>query len=240
MSGNRDSEALAGTLYLKRAYRRNFIVAETSIIIAIGFAIAIAALLWTRKAETPITNVTTLFGPTDVLPPPLPIVIETEVTQSAPPQLPDLTMIEAIDDTLVISDYIMPSRQDLSDYHSLGDTGFAEGAVFDGSASGVSEIIPSPDSFVAVDEQPKALQFPAVKYPEIARKMSVEGSVWLKVLIDTEGNVVDVIVAIPSKANVGFEEAAVAAAHDSKWRPAMQNKQPIMVWVSYEVRFKLK
>lgn len=240
MLGNRNSEALSGTLYLKRAYRRNFIVAETSIIIAIGFALAIAALLWNGKAEHIKTKEITRIGPTDVLPPPPIKIIETEVTNSAPPELPDFTMIEAIDDTLMLSNYIMPSKQDLSDYYSLGDTGFVEGAVSDGSVNGISEIIPAPDSFVAVDEQPKALHFPAVKYPEIARKTNVEGSVWLKVLIDTEGNVVDVIVAIPSKANVGFEEAAVAAAHDSKWRPAMQNKQPIMVWVSYEVRFKLK
>ena len=130
--------------------------------------------------------------------------------------------------------------QDYADYYSLGDTGIVEGAVFDGSVPDISEFIPAPDSFIAVDEQPKALHFPAVRYPEIARQTNIEGSVWLKVLINTEGNVIDVIVAIPSKANVGFEEAAVAAARDSKWRPAMQNKQPITVWVSYEVRFRLK
>jgi len=240
MLGNRNSEALAGTLYLKRAYRRNFIVAETSIIIAIGFAIAIAALVWDGTTIPLPDNGRVTIGPSDFTPPPRIFRPETEVIHGAPPPPPDFNGVEAVDDTLVPDDRVMPSRQDYSDYYSLGDTGFAEGAILDGSISGVSEILPSPDSFVAVDEQPKALQFPAVKYPEIARKMSVEGSVWLKVLIDTEGNVVDVIVAIPSKANVGFEEAAVAAAHDSKWRPAMQNKQPIMVWVSYEVRFKLK
>ncbi len=53
MLGDRNSEALTGTLYLKRAYRRNFIVAETSIITAIGFALAIAsfALEWKGRSN---------------------------------------------------------------------------------------------------------------------------------------------------------------------------------------------
>lgn len=240
MLGNGNSEALTGTLYLKRAYRRNFIVAETSIVIAISFAIAIAALL--RGGTTiplPESGRVTI-GPNDFTPPPRIFRPELEVVRGAPPKLPDLSAIEAVDDSSMTFEYTMATREDLSDYYSFSDTGFLEGVVFDGSVPEISEILPSPDSFVAVDEQPKALHFPAVRYPEIARQTNVEGSVWLKVLINTEGNVIDVIVAIPSKANVGFEEAAVAAARDSKWRPAMQNKQPITVWVGYEVRFRLK
>ncbi len=173
--------------------------------------------------------------------PPPPIdTDEPVVTHGSPPPLPDLTLVEAVDDSTVEFEYTLASRDDLAAYNGDFVVGDAPGGSFGDVIDDLSARIPAPDSFVAVDEQPKALHFPAVRYPEIARQTNVEGSVWLKVLINTEGNVIDVIVAIPSKANVGFEEAAVAAAHDSKWRPAMQNKQPITVWVGYEVRFRLK
>lgn len=240
MLGNGNSEALTGTLYLKRAYRRNFIVAETSIVIAIGFALAIAALLWNGKAEVTTIEKITYNGPPPVQPPPPIDTDEPIVTHGSPPPLPDLTLVEAVDDSTVEFEFTLASREDRAAYNSDFVAGDGIGATYTDFVDELEARAPAPDSFIAVDEQPKALHFPAVRYPEIARQTNIEGSVWLKVLINTEGNVIDVIVAIPSKANVGFEEAAVAAARDSKWRPAMQNKQPITVWVGYEVRFRLK
>ena len=100
--------------------------------------------------------------------------------------------------------------------------------------------IPTPDEFVAVEERPVKIQDAPLKYPEIARKAGIEGSVWVKVLVDRSGNVQDAIIAKESGANAGFEEAALEAAKQCKWKPAMQNKQPVALWVTYEIKFQLK
>jgi protein TonB len=84
------------------------------------------------------------------------------------------------------------------------------------------------------------ISLPTPKYPEMARKAAIEGKVYVEVLIDTRGKVCGARIIKDSGANAGFEEAALEAAWKGEWRPAMQNKQPVAVRVSYPVVFKLK
>jgi len=98
--------------------------------------------------------------------------------------------------------------------------------------------------FIAYDEPPTPIGgFPAIQknleYPEIARKAGVEGTVFIKVLVDAKGNVVDTDV-IKSLGNNGCDEAAIKAIKSVKWKPAMQRDKPVKVWVSIPVRFELK
>ena len=102
----------------------------------------------------------------------------------------------------------------------------------------------SANIFIAYDEAPApiggfaAIQ-KALEYPEIARKAGVEGTVFVKVLVDERGNVVKTDV-IKSLGNNGCDEAAVKAIKSVKWKPAMQRDKPVKVWVSIPVRFVLK
>ena len=98
--------------------------------------------------------------------------------------------------------------------------------------------------FIAYDDPPQPIGgFAAIQknlvYPEIARKAGVEGTVFIKVLVDAKGNVVDTDV-IKSLGNNGCDEAAVKAIKSVKWKPAMQRDKPVKVWVSIPVRFMLK
>lgn len=98
--------------------------------------------------------------------------------------------------------------------------------------------------FVAYDEGPEPIGgFPAIQaklvYPEIARKAGVEGRVYVNVLIDERGNVIDTKI-LKSLGNNGCDEAAVAAIKSVKWKPAKQRDKPVKVWVGIPVVFKLK
>src|SRR3990172_1307727 len=98
--------------------------------------------------------------------------------------------------------------------------------------------------FVAYDEPPEPIGgFAAIQrnlvYPEIARKAGVEGRVFVKVLIDQQGRVVDTQV-IKSLGNNGCDEAAISAIKSVRWRPAKQRDRPVKVWVSIPVMFMLK
>ena len=64
-------------------------------------------------------------------------------------------------------------------------------------------------------------------YPEEAQRAGLEGLVVLKVVIDERGRVGDV--AVMRSVGHGFDEAAVAAVRQWKFRPATRNGKPIKV-----------
>ena len=106
------------------------------------------------------------------------------------------------------------------------------------------EVDESSTIFVAYDEGPQPIGgFAAIQsklqYPEIARKAGVEGRVYVNVLIDVNGNVVDTKI-LKSLGNNGCDEAAVAAIKSVKWIPAKQRDRAVKVWVGIPVVFKLK
>jgi protein TonB len=108
------------------------------------------------------------------------------------------------------------------------------------SAKIVDKSLPSPDEFIAVDINPVLENQPPAVYPDSAKKANVEGSVWVKVLIDKQGNVKRALIAKGSNKKVGFEEAALTAAKQATWKPAMLDKKPVAIWVSYEIKFALE
>ena len=98
--------------------------------------------------------------------------------------------------------------------------------------------------FVAYDDPPQPIGgFGAMQknlvYPEIARKAGVEGRVYVNVLIDEKGNVIDTKI-LKSLGNNGCDEAAVAAIRKAKWKPAKQRDKAVKVWVGIPIVFKLK
>jgi len=97
---------------------------------------------------------------------------------------------------------------------------------------------PEQTEFVAYDQAPQLTRLVKPIYPEIARKAGVEGTVILKIQVDEKGNVVNVKVL--KGLGAGLDEAAIAAAMQCKFKPAMQRDKPVKVWVSYPVRFILK
>jgi TonB family protein len=60
------------------------------------------------------------------------------------------------------------------------------------------------------------------------------------VLIDVEGRVRDVVVAKESGESESFGRAAKEAALKTVWKPAISNGQPVAVWITYKVSFRLK
>jgi len=98
---------------------------------------------------------------------------------------------------------------------------------------------PSPDEYIIFDSVPILLSAPAPVYPEKALEDGVEDDVWVKALVDKEGNVRDAIIMKSSGLEVGFEESALKAAKERKYRPALLNNEPVIVWVAYKVAYRL-
>jgi len=95
-----------------------------------------------------------------------------------------------------------------------------------------------PADYVPYEKPPEAIKQVMPVYPEGAKKDKLEGTVWVQLLIGEEGKVTDVKVQ-KSDAEV-FNQAAMKAATQWLFKPAMLNGKPTQVWVSVPFRFKLQ
>jgi len=77
------------------------------------------------------------------------------------------------------------------------------------------------------------------RYPKRPQWEGKECDIRLKVLVDRRGNVREVIILESTEANTEFADAAVEAAYETVWKPAVANGRPIALWVTYRVEFVL-
>jgi protein TonB len=96
---------------------------------------------------------------------------------------------------------------------------------------------PEPEMFFAFDTYPVVVESAKPKYPELARKAEVEGTVIVMVTIDENGRVLSAWVAESSTAVL--DEAAVAAAYKFRFTPAKQREVPVKATISIPFRFSL-
>jgi len=76
-------------------------------------------------------------------------------------------------------------------------------------------------------------------YPELARQARLTGNVILQAIITKDGTVDEIKVLRVDKPNLGFEEAAVAAVAQWRYKPATQNGRPVDVYFTINVSFTL-
>lgn len=98
------------------------------------------------------------------------------------------------------------------------------------------------DVFIPVEIQPSLdivkLQ-KLVKYPELAKKVGIEGRVIIKVLVGIDGKVLKRRVEYTDNTLLN-DEALKAIDKYGNLEPAMQNDQPVACWVSIPITFRLK
>jgi TonB family protein len=97
---------------------------------------------------------------------------------------------------------------------------------------------PDESGFIEVDEVPVLISKIKPSYPEIARLAGIEGTVYLKVLVDENGNVVKT--KVEQGAKEMLDNSALQAAQKAKFSPAMLNNKPVKVWVVLPIAFKLE
>jgi TonB family protein len=96
-----------------------------------------------------------------------------------------------------------------------------------------------PPDLVVVEQQPQPIDghTPAPKYPEIARRAGIEGTVWVKIWIDEKGNTRKAVL-LKSDAEI-LNQTSLDTAMKWKFKPAMLNGKPVAVWVTVPFKFKM-
>ncbi|MDR7423225.1 MAG: TonB-dependent receptor [Armatimonadota bacterium] len=88
---------------------------------------------------------------------------------------------------------------------------------------------------------PRQVRFVEADYPAEAAARGLETDVTLLLDIDAQGKVTQVAISEPSAyPDLGFEEAALVAAHQFEFEPAELDGKPIAVQLAYRYRFVLR
>jgi TonB family protein len=95
------------------------------------------------------------------------------------------------------------------------------------------------DDYVPVEVGAKAIKLGRPRYPELARRLEQQGLVYVKMLVDLDGTVLNVLV-IKSSDFPQLDSAAVEAAYKSIFSPAQIQGKPVRVWVAAPIRFELE
>jgi protein TonB len=98
--------------------------------------------------------------------------------------------------------------------------------------------------FIAYDDPPMPIGgygaiYENIVYPKIAQMAGTEGKVIIQAFIDDKGRVQEMNV-LEGIADSGLNEAAMAAIKKTRFKPAQHRNQPVGVYISIPVNFKLK
>ncbi|MCX6155404.1 MAG: energy transducer TonB [Candidatus Kapabacteria bacterium] len=106
----------------------------------------------------------------------------------------------------------------------------------------IREEDPDPNQFINVEREPQVdwdRLNRLVEYPSAARKLNIEGKVTLRLLIQKDGRVKKKIIE-QSDSELLVDAAIKAVDKYGPFVPALQNKQPVTVWMVVPIIFKLR
>lgn len=126
-------------------------------------------------------------------------------------------------------------RPDLSRGQDMFDLGVAISFGGAGAGDAAEEFV-----FEAyeLDQPPQVVMRVPPVYPYRARERGTEGAVQIKMLINTDGTVGEVLI-LEARPKGVFEEAVLKAVPQWKFRPGKIDGEPVTAWVVTTVRFEL-
>lgn len=222
-----------GAIELKQTYQKYLTrgLLFASVLHFLGVATYWASL-WLAEEEEPMATVR-IMKYSELGPPPS--ITNTSaapaIAVSGPVVKPTVGTPVPVPDAEVSPEQTIATQTELSAVGPLDEPG--EGAP--GEVK-IEDDGPPPD-FVPFEKHPQIVKQVIPKYPEIAQRAGVQGTVWVKIWVDKEGKVRKAVI-LKSDAEA-LNEAAIEAAMQHVFTPAMQHNGPVAVWVSMPFKFRL-
>ncbi|MFZ1684861.1 MAG: TonB family protein [Candidatus Zixiibacteriota bacterium] len=230
-----------GAYELKARYQRNFALATGSVL---ALVILILLTMWIIKAiqgsgddiaagTVRIKTIAELGPPPTIAKKPPQVNVQKPNVVAPKVGIPKPVADEEVQD----EDVTIASREELADIQAP-DISTASGDTKVEVNINEDDYLPPPDEFVPVEVQPEMIYQEKPEYPRIAKQAGLTGTVWVKALVDKDGNVRQAMVG-KTCGTQALDDAAVAAAYKNKFKPAIQNGRPVAIWVTYKMEFKL-
>jgi len=232
-----------GAYELKAKYQRNMFAGTLFTVLLVG-VVVLAAFIYQQltKVEAVAMQPTIIKTVADLGPPPAISKPKPRVEITTPNKAaPKVGIPKPVaDDEVIDQDVVIASRDEIADIvappvNAVTDEGAGEIIVDIAD----DEFMPDINEFVPVETPAEMIYEEPPNYPRLARQAGMEAVVWIKALVDKNGNVREAVVYKSSGSKAGFDEAAVEAAYKCKYKPAIQNGRPVAIWVAYSVEFTL-
>ena len=232
-----------GAFELKRLYTKNFgwglVIAIIIHIFLIGTYIFVQAI--SKDDENNIATVRILkyseLGP----PPSLNDNTQQQLAVSAPAVKPTIGIPTPVPDAEAPKEQTIATQKEMSQVAAPVGEGTGGGGVKITQDLKVEapkqDEAPGMNDFVPVEKMPQVVNSATPIYPDLAKRAGIEGTVYVKILVNKEGKPVKAVV-VKSDSEV-FNQPAVDAAMKFVFTPAIQHKNPVMVWVVVPFKFKL-
>ncbi len=223
-----------GRTELRRLYEFHWLV---GFFIAVGLHVALLRIFPTEyKTEVvPPTNCPTFVDLRPYEAPPMINVGNGSKIQST------IKVGIPVPSPVQVDDFQEKDEIPLGPFGSAGEEGSGEGDAGGGNGGTIpvenSDIV-IPVPLYLVEKEPQVVRIEKPEFPPLAVKAGIEGTVWVKVLVDKEGHPTETQL-IKSTHEI-FEEPALAAAQKFLFTPAYMTGGPVSVWVSLPFRFTLK
>ena len=227
---------------LKKAFQKNFV---KGMIISVAIHAAVIGSYYAAKYLTEEENIPTvsvrILKYSDLGPPPsisaVPLPPALSVAASVKPSI---GVPVPVPDAEATADQTIATQAELS---ATPSPALEQGSDAAGGNLQIQQDIqieeePGMDAFIPVEKQPQIVKRVIPKYPDMAIRAGLEGTVWVKILVDKDGMPKKAVV-IKSTAEL-FNDEAVKAAMGFIFTPAVMNNGPVKVWVSIPFKFTLK
>ncbi len=159
------------------------------------------------------------------------------ISVAAPSVRPSVGIPVPVPDAEINPEQTIATQTEMAEASPVADIGDGGGgvAVIESDIK-IEEDGPPPD-FVAFEKAPEVVKQVQPKYPELARRAGMEGTVFVRVWVTKEGKVRKVEIQ-KSDAEI-FNQPAIEAAEQMVFTPAVQGGSPVSVWVAMPFKFKL-
>jgi protein TonB len=231
-----------GAFELKKLYPKNFSIGFTIAVLIHVFLIGTYIFIQSiSKDDESNIDTVRILKYSDLGPPPsLNNQTQQQLAVSAPAAKPTVGTPVPVPDAEAPKEQTIATQQQMSQVSSPVGEGAGGGNVQitkDLKVDAPSSDVPGMNEFVPVEKQPEVVVSAQPEYPDLAKRAGIEGTVFVKILVNKEGKPIKAVV-IKSDSEV-FNQPAVNAAMKFVFTPAIQHKAPVMVWVVVPFRFKL-
>jgi len=236
LAGGYQHSGKYGAVELKQVYQRYFTIAMTIAVAIHAVILGGYYLIEILSQEEAPTHIVRVLKYSDLGPPPSiqSANMPPPVNVSAPVVKPTVGAPVPVPDAEVSPEQTLATQTEMSQVVSPVGEGAGEGTAIE---QDITIDDGPPADFVPYEKGPEYVKRVEPKYPELAMRAGLEGKVSVKIWVDKEGKVKQVVV-LKSDAEI-FNQPSIDAAMQFVFTPAYMNNGPVAVWVATQFKFKL-
>jgi periplasmic protein TonB len=205
----------------------------------IGMVITLSFLWYSFEYKT-YDKVVNDFANQSILEDEEDIIIQTQRAETPPPPPPQqqTTVIDIVDNSIKV-DLDIDFDAEMDEDADIEDSPIKQNEEEETAEEEIFVFVEDQAGYVGGEEARMKYLQENIKYPEMAKESGIQGTVYLKFVIEKDGSVSNV--SVQRGIGGGCDEEAVRVVKKMpKWQPAKQRGRPVRVWFNMPIKFTLQ